>query len=571
MAAPSKNSSFEKVGFLTSDQHSKVMVKVVAGPQRVVNGLSAFSLPVTLPRNAVVRRLTFVVTAKRAGATAIETVAQYRVSDSASSDLVGRGKSIVVDFGSPRTVSAVQVPRGLSIVRVTPWIGAGFAPSPAYAATTGSSSASGALLVTSPSPSTDEFAFLRSEIRTERLLLEIVGDPTEAQLAQVAVVLPEAPNDLEIRINGGAPVWKAPGPAQQGAGKALTEQDWNEDGQRLVDLGPAFAALTADPTATDTAAFELVLSSRVPGVLNVEPHVTEFDVIRRLRFDSDTSREIAFDSEGSFDLPVDLPPPSGNTPRLLKEIRFTALGKPTLERVLPPVGPESGKKAELILNPQRAALVRINPGESLTHILGVRLPLLAGPSGAEARVVLWNNRLAGTQEPTTPLGAEGTSEPVTLTESTTGAWVTFPFKQPVPFDPKNPPWAALVVSRGDVIWPLGESTGSDALSALFVRLGPPAGPWKAMPPPFVDPTSALSGARGRIRVVGTTSKEKPLAPWFLQLTPMMTPPFAIAPTPKGVAYRLELPSIPVADAGLRIISHLAGTLTLRDVDVIASS
>jgi len=570
VAVPLASGSFESVGFLVSEAHTAILLSVVAGPQRVVNGLSSFALPVTLPRNAVVRRASFVVTAKRAGATAIETVAQYRVSDSASTDLVGRGKSIVVDFGMPRTVSAVQVPHGLSVVRVTPWIGAGFAPSAAYAASVASSIPSGALIVNPPSPSTVEFAFLRSEIRTERLLVEIVGNPTEAQLAQVAVVLPESPNDLEIRIDGGAPVWKAPGPAQQGTGKALSEQDWNEDNQRLVNLGPAFAALTGDPAATDNVTFDLVLTSRVPGVLKVEPNPAEYDVIRRLRFGTETSREITFDSEGSFDLPIDLPPPAGSSPRLLREIRFTALGKPTLERVLPPIGPAFAQKADLILDSHRSALVRIAPGESLSDILGVRLPLRTGPAGAEARIVLWHNRLTETQEPDAAFGAEGTSEPVTLAESDTENWVTFPFRQAVKFDPKNPPWAALVVSRGEVVWPLGESSGLDATMANVIRLGPPAGPWKVLPPPFFDVASGLSGARGRIRVAGTTPKEKPLAPWLLQIG-ASTPLFPVLPTPKGVAFRLELPSLPAADAGLRVISHLAGTLTLRDVDVISSS
>lgn len=576
MATVSKSKAVESVPFRVSDKHPEIKMRLFAGPQRVVNGLTAFTLPVTLPRNAVVRTFDLVATASRAGATAIDQVAQFRVADATASDLANQGVSIVVDFGSPRTVGAVQVPTGLSIVRVTPWIGAAFAPSPVYRASVRASA------IVSQPPSTDQFAALPSEIRTERLLIELLGIPSDEQLSEIAVLLPEPPGDLELRIDGGAPVWKAPGPAQTGPGAAVTADDWNDKNQRLIPLGPALAALTGDPTATSDVTFELVLSSRVPGLLDLKVQTREIDVVRRLTFDGDTVRELTFDTEGALDVPILLPPPPAGAPRIFRSVRFTAVGKPDIVRVLPPVGPAPGTQVDLVLDSGRAALVRLLPAHPLQDLTGIRLPLRPGSAGAEARVVLWNNRepappQSGTPnpiEPVSPFGPEGTSDPVTLPPGDTETWVTFPFKKPVKIAPDNLPWAALVVSRGEVSWTLGESSIPEHHHAATLRLGPPAGPWKRLPPPFFAPGSPLQQVIGRCRAAGTAPKEKPVAPalvHFVQSNAPPTPPLPVVPTPKGAPFTATLALPFTENPALRVVSHLPGTLTLRDVDVTSST
>src|SRR5262249_37558689 len=119
-------------------------------PQLVTDGISSATLQVSLPLNAVVQQFDVVLQAQTAAASVVQNVAQVRANPASQADIAGNGMAIVVDFGTPRTVSAVQVPTGMSIVRVTPWIGTGFAPHPAYSAST-ESLRSGQLTVT-PGP-----------------------------------------------------------------------------------------------------------------------------------------------------------------------------------------------------------------------------------------------------------------------------------------------------------------------------------------------------------------------------------------------------------------------------------
>jgi hypothetical protein len=538
------------------------------GAQEIANGISSFSLPVILAHNAVVRQYDVVVKAARASATLAANVAQMRVNDATSADLVENGLSVIIDFGTIRTVSAVQVDNpDLAIVRVTPWTGAGFAPSPVYYTTPSSVSLRGQKPVATK-PSDNQNAILPSEIRTERLLVEILGKVSADTLAQqLAVILPEPPADLEIKINGGAPVWKSPGPALTGSETTLVEDRFNQDDERLVKLGDALAALTGDPLNSDTVTFNLELTTRVPGVIEVKPTTSVLRRIWRVKFGSDTERRLELASEGLIAIPFELPaPPQGQT-RTIEEIRFTAIGSFGTERVLPPLGPDPGTITDLSLDSARAGLVRLALDGALAELTGVRLPLSIGAGGAEARVVLWSNR-GGFEEPLDAMPG-GTSEPVTL-EAGQESWVTFAFKKPVKLDPTNAPWAALIVVRGQVIWNLGQSNGSDPLSNNVLRVGAPAGPWRPMPPPFLAVGSALAGSRGRIRAVGNARKEKPLAPLLVSLSTSSTAATAVTPTAKGAVMVMKLDSAPAAGAELLVISHLAGTVTFRDIDVISN-
>ena len=534
------------------------------GAQQITNGISSFTLPVVLARNTIVQQYDVAVKAARAGAALAAAVAQLRVNDATAPGLSGIGLSVVIDFGALRTVSAVQVDNvALSIVRVTPWTGAGFATFPIYGAF-------GSAVATPTAPSDNQNAILTSEVRTERLLVEIRGKVSADTLAeQLGVVLPEPPADLELKINGGAPVWKSPGPALAGTGTALVEDDFNKDDERLVKLGDALAALTGDPLNSEEVTFNLELTTRVPGVLEIKPKTSVLRRIWRVKFGSDTERNLEFASEGVQEIPLELPAPPEGQSRTIEQIRFTALGNFETERVLPPLGPAPGDLAELTLESARAALVRLAPEGALADLSGVRLPLSANAGGAEVSVILWSNKGPAFEEPVEAMPG-GTSEPVTIDEGAE-SWVTFAFKKPVKLDAANAPWAAVVVARGQVAWKLGQSSGTDKLAKNVLRLGAPAGPWKPLPPPFLAVGSTLAGARGRVRVVGNAQKQNPLAPLLVSVNTSGAAATAVTPTVKGAAVTMKFTS-PAAAAGavLRVVSHLAGTVTFRDIDVISN-
>src|SRR5262249_29677301 len=205
-----REGSFEETEFGTH--------KFGYGRQLTTDGIVSASLDVTLPKNAVVRRFDVIVKALRATATVVESVAQVRAQDS----LIGT--SAVVDFGTPRTVSAGRVPDGLQIVNITAWTGAAFGTTAIYAALVASRAGSPLsgerredTFVTARPPSTSTTAIFDSEVRTERLLVDMVGAADAGEISSgMAVVLPEAPQGLELRIDGAQPVFTDNGPVSPG-------------------------------------------------------------------------------------------------------------------------------------------------------------------------------------------------------------------------------------------------------------------------------------------------------------------------------------------------------------------
>ena len=521
----------------------------VFGTQLTTDGISSFTLDVTLPRNALVREYDIVVNADRANATAVNAVAQVRATRATADDLEG-GMSIVVDFGTPRTVSGVSVPSGMTIVRVTPWMGTAFGPNPVF---------SGGTQVT---------AILPSEVRTERLLVEATGSKTGDELAaEMAVVLPEAPSDLEIRIDGGAPVVTLVGPAQPGPGTALSDENWNRDGERIVHLAEALAKLTGDPTKSENVTFKVVLTSRVPGKLSMrvaEPPL--LSLIRRVTFNGQTSTELSFSAEGLQDVPLENLP----APLSIEEVSFTAAGSLPPERIIPPVGLDDGQLADLVLDPDRAVCVRLGSTTGLAELIGIRLPLRAGAAGAEMRVLLWENKEGGV-ELLEPL-PEAISEPVELAAADEEAWTTFSFKKAIAISALNPPWAVLTVSRGEVSYSLGASAGiNDPLDQNVIRRGAPTGPFKSLPLPIQSGAGGFGSMRGRIRLIGHASKEAPVAPLIVSIVSDESS-VEVTPVVKGASARLAFPpALAVSSPVLRVISRVAGNVILRDIDVVSTT
>ncbi len=520
-------------------------------PYLGTTGVSSAALapPLVLPRNTLVKRFDLVVGATRATRTPAQAAGQVRAYDNAGVH------TVIIDFGVPRTVASVaaSADASLKILKVAAWIGAKF-DNP---------------FISPPSPV--DAARFPSEVRSERLLVTIDRAADARSIGvDLELELPELPTDLELRINDGAPVWTHAGAAQPDNRTVLGPEAFNKDGQRLVPLADALNALLADPLADDPVTLEITLSAKVPGVLSVAEQARELWRIRRMHFAGDTSTALAFANEGRLPLVLDLPAPPEGFRRQVKAVRFTALATPGVDRVLPPVGPpaalnpeDGGPLAELVLDAGRAAIVRLPPEPRLAELTGLRLPLQAGADGAELRVVLWGNAATGAaaNEPGEPL-PDGASEPLTLDGGTAAdPWRSVAFAKPVAIDPLNPPWAALLVARGTLTWALARR--ADA-AGCDLRRGPPNGPWRPLPAAFTSPTGVID-ACGRLRRVGRAPKAQPLPPWQVSLDGD-TVRVPVVATPKGAAISVE----PLAGAGtaLQVLAFGAGSLTLRDIDVI---
>lgn len=539
-------------------------------PQSRVDGIQSATLALSLPRNAVIETFDVVVTARRAGAAPVHSVAQIRASGPVSASA---NPKLVLDFGTMRTVSGLQVPAGMRVVSVSAWLGMQFDAEPFYHAD-GLESVLGA--------EGPDLAIFDAEIRSERLLVELSTDDTldlDALAEDMAVVLPEPPSDLELRIDNGAPAWVHPGPAQEGTDEELADDAWNRDGERIVHLGPALAALTGDPTRSETASFELSLQSRIPGVLAVREHARALRYIERIAFAGQAGKTLAFAGEGRVELPLTLAAqPEGQTPRI-EQVRLTLAAELPPERALPPVGPDfaplpgaaGAPLAELLVDAQRAFCVRLDHDVRLAELTTVRLPLRASADGAEARLVLWANtdKDASSAQPQEPLET-GTSEAMIL-EPGADDWITFAFRRPVPVDAANPPWAALLVARGTITWSLA-APAPDGAAIGDLRYGPPNGPWKRLPAPFQATGSPLRGLRGRVRIVGHAPSNAPLAPLALSLAQATQATIDVTPSARDATVLLPATALApgVEQATLVVTSRVPGDVTLRSVDVLWS-
>lgn len=544
------------------------------GSQVAADGIASRSLAVQLHRNALVRRFAVRVSAARAEAVLLGNAAQVREQSSGDDRI-----TVVADFGSLVTVASVGVLQkgGLRIVtgsdlliqKIKSWTGIAFADkaifnAPPTTGTVGSTVAS------------------FGEMKTERLLIEVTGSASLDEVVDnLWVELPDPPADLSIRIDSGPPVWSSPGPVRPGQG------GWSEQGTQTVELGPALAALVGDPDDDSQATFTLTLTSRTAGRLElaVEPGGRDLRHLARVRPGGADSTDVAFELEGMQRVPLPLPAWATGVER----VALVATATPGPERAVPPVGPAvatalgaggpaaSTGVADLVLDPDRSACARLPVVPGLAELTALRLPLRAGPAGAEVRVVLLAARDDG--EPGEPLDG-AVSAPVTLDPPSAAApaagaadaWSTFVLPAPVALEGPAP-WAALQVARGQAAWPLGLAAGSP------IRRGPPTGPWTELPRVVRD----APGVGGRLRVVGHAAKATPLAPLVVQVEggavlPVPDPREVRAtPTPRGTPVEWTAsPALAPKQAGsarsvdLLVTSHLPGTVTLRDVVVTAT-
>ncbi|MGH6923618.1 MAG: hypothetical protein ACRED5_07745 [Propylenella sp.] len=522
---------------------------------------------ITLPRNAIIEEFDVLVTAARATAVRANEVAQVRTGASNESEIGSKGLSVAVDFGTPRTVSAVSVPSPYKIAKIRIWNGAQFVTNALYNALASSSTPNNPVITppsSSPSSSATR-AVLSAEPRTERLQIEIAGSSDAGPLVEeLSLVLPDSPGDLELRINGGAPAWSHPGPVAPSEEATRSDSAWNEDSERIVHLKDALNALTGDPTASDDATFELKLTSRAPGLLKVEELSRDLRRIRRVSFDGRATTTIGFEEEGLVELALNAPGlPAGTT---VYEIRLTMEGDFEEERILPPIGPERFETVDLKLDQERAVAIRLAANTGLAELTGLRLPLSAEDDGAEVRVVLWSNAENGA-DPDAPM-ENATSEPLVLDAGSEDAFRTFRLETPVPVKAENMPWAAILVTRGRAVLSLAASSGdADPLAAQVLRLGPHAGPWTLLPAGLRS--GALAVVRARARLIGTAAKETPIAPLTARVDGAAGGAVELFPARKPTA--LTIPGGTGGTAKLSFVARAAGTITLRDVDIVSAS
>ncbi len=506
------------------------------------DGITEKSLAITLPRNAVVRRYEVVLKAATAHAVMAGTAGQLRAT------AITGGVSVVIDFGTPRTVSAIGAPAGGAVKSVATWIGTEF----------GEPKLNDASLL---------FATLPSEVRTERLLVVLTGSnlSTDRLATEMVLVLPEAPSGLELRIDGATPVFAQSSAVDPDDSEALSAQAWNANSERVVDLGPALAALTGDPLDETLVTFAVTLTSRVPGQLDLSLRAGAQEVhrIRRARFDGQLSRELSFDGEGRTALALESLPPD----LTVHEARLTVRGKPAAERVVPPVGPALPVPAfaTLSLGADRAVCVRVPRDPRFAEVHGVRIALAAGSDGAEARVQLWKSQDLDDTSPAEPI-ENGASAPLTLVAGPE-EFHTFAWNKPIPAPTDCIWWAVLGVHRGSASLGLAEA-GADPedeadVGAEPIAWGAPSGPWHDLP-------SALSSARARIRTIGKAASTAPFAPLELALTERGAPT-PVSPNPKGTPTTLAGPAVSDGPLTLVVTSYARAAVTLENIDVISTS
>src|SRR5262249_25356534 len=143
----------------------------------------------------------------------------------------------------------------------------------------------------------------------------------------------------------------------------------------------------------DPVALRITLPARVPGALELALPSAAAQIIRFIvpvPFDQGT-REIKTAEEGRVIVPLPLP----DWVARVEKVDATITANLPPERVMPPLGPDEvllarsrTPLAEIMLDRDHGACVEVRAAQSLVELVGVRLPLRAGPQGAEMRAML---------------------------------------------------------------------------------------------------------------------------------------------------------------------------------------
>ncbi len=574
--------------FETFENVADIAILLFGSPPSITGGGATVSRTITLPRNGVVRA-PFAASLRVVQAdwfSALD-VAQLRDGSPGSTTSV----LVVIDFGTARTVGSVaSLSLNVGVTSVQRWLGASF-----------EATALPVQPVLFGAP-----ALFTSEVRTERLLVTCSASSFAAARDALAVRLPEIPADLELRIDGGAPIWTSPGTVTAGSlgaevpplalvpgATANGAQRWRaEEGtftafEQQVELSAHLNALAGDPNAAhgDTREVTLTLSSRIPGAIALE---VPGNLASRLRYVARVTdgfvegrRDVAFASEGEQEVPLVLPAWA----QAVHAASLVVSGALDANRTLPPIGPlatmlpardardgVAQPVAEFVIDGARTLALPVEAGHGLLALGAVRVPLLVDRSGCEVRAVL-----LGEDEETGGPGAVldgGSGTPVAVEPLADGSeqWVTLPFTSPYTLPAGASVFVALHMVRGTAtlaarrqLAALGEVGDLAADGVVPAWRGPPTGPWELVPD-----SADLAGLRGRLRLTGTAPNDRPVAPLRMALGRLPGAGDGVTPGPKGVSVQLT-ESGPPGPAGLRLVALTAGTVSLRDVVVTVSA
>jgi hypothetical protein len=502
-----------------------LIYELIGAPQP--DGVTQKSLQIQLPRNAVVNKYEVVITAAQAKSVVAGAAGQVRSSAGA----------VVLDFGTPRTVAAIQAPENVQITSVKAWTGTQFGDEKL------------------PTGTSRNFVILPSELRTEKLQLGLSGNPSTQSLASDTLLeMPDSPAGLELRIDSGAPVFSQAAAVAPGAG------EWDSNSQQVVDLGPALSALTGNPLDSSSATFTATLTSRVPGHLDLQPNAGGQDVlyVRRALFNGQSTRDLAFDAEGRQSLTLDNLPDD----LTVRSVRFTTTGAPPPVRVVPPVGPDVPDPpfATFLLSAERAACIAFELDSRLADLTALRVPLAGDEVGGDAVIQLWRSKDLTDVSPTQEIDNTA-SDPITV-DPGDDAWRTFTWKKPPTLPKDCALWAVVTVSRGQLSMQLADAASGDGAKRLL--WGSPSGPFHDLP-------DYLASARGRIRVTGKPRPDAAFAPLQVQIAHGATLS-DVTPNPRGTPTQITEAGIQqTGKTALVLTSYAQSTVSLRDIDVVSTT
>jgi hypothetical protein len=583
MAFIERSGSFESF-----ENVADIAVLLFGSPPSITGGGATVSRTITLPRNGVVRA-PFAATLRvvQADWFSAGDVAQLRDGSPGNTGTV----LVVIDFGTARTVGSVaSLSLSVGVTSVQRWLGASFEATALPVQPT---------LFGAP-------ALFTSEVRTERLLVACSASNFATARDALAVRLPEIPADLELRIDGGAPVWTSPGTVTAGSlgsdvpplalvpgATANGAQRWRAEAgaftafAQQVDLSALLNALAGDPDAAhgDTREVTLSLSSRIPGAIALE---VPGNLSSRLRYVArvtdgfvDGRRDVTFSGEGVQGVPLSLPPWA----QAVHAASLVVSGTLDANRTLPPLGPNATMLAagdardgvarpvaEFVIDSARTLALPIVPGHGLLALGAVRVPLIADRSGCELRAVLLGED-EETGGPGEPLDG-GSGSPVAVEPIPDGGeqWVTLPFPSPYTLPADADVFVALHMVRGTAtlaarrrLAEVGVADPDPTDGIVAAWRGPPTGPWEAVPD-----SADLAGLRGRLRLTGTAPNDRPVAPLRMALGRLPSRADGVTPGPKGVPVQLT-DAGPPGPAELRVVALTAGTISVRDVVVTVSA
>lgn len=548
-------------GVLIPNQEA-LLARFVAEPRLRAEGVLRRVLELELDANALVDEFTIVVTARPALAALAVDVAQLRLGP--------EGTSLIIDFATPRTVSMIRAGGGYRIQTIAAWNGSTFGRG------------------IEPTSTTLSGVAIFPETRTERLSLSLSGaGDNAALLADTLLAMPDAPSDLELRLDDGPLIWRHPGPVRLEGTNEVTADRFNQNGERLVDIAVPLAARLGDPASRERRGIRLELTSRTAGRLDLAAPAARQRMrhVWRAQADGAESARLVFGEEGARLLRLTAPDLPADA--AISAMRATLKATPPPDRALPPLGPLASDLVEMALDADHAVILRL-PGQGLLAALSaLRLPLAVAGGEAEIVATIWTADPAGEPQAAQP---KQSTKPVAL-EDGPERWVSLGFPDPVPFPPPSgtaappPLWVALQITRGRVSMRLtAHAPGTDILGGT-IRTGRPAGPWHPLPALFQpapgSPDAAGPNAcgpyanlRARPRLVGTSAPAAPIAPVLLHAGTIALdrmPGTAQSATPVAAGTRVEIPAAAGTDPVLSVIAACALSLELSEIDIVTTN